>query len=117
MLLSDLAVKRPVFATVLSLVVVTLGIVGLSRLGVRELPDIDAPTVSIETRHLGAAAAGAETRVTQVTENAVSGIDGFRTISPQTRDERAWIDIEFVLAAEPGAARDGVRDRVQRVVG
>ena len=117
MLLSDLAVKRPVFATVLSLVVVTLGIVGLSRLGVRELPDIDAPTVSIETRYRGAAAAVVETRVTQVIENAVSGIDGIRTISSQTSDGRSEIDIEFVLDRELDAAANDVRDRVSRVLG
>jgi len=116
-LLSDLAVKRPVFATVLSLVVVTLGIVGLSRLGVRELPDIDAPTVSIETRYRGAAAAVVETRVTQVIENAVSGIDGIRTISSQTSDGRSEIDIEFVLDRELDAAANDVRDRVSRVLG
>jgi multidrug efflux pump len=88
-LLSDLSVRRPVLATVVSLVVVTLGIVGLLRLPVRELPDIDPPMVSINTNYPGAAAAVVETRVTQIIENAVSGIDGIRTISSETSDGRS----------------------------
>ena len=60
MILSDLSVRRPVLASVISLVIVVLGVVGYSRLGVRELPDIDAPTVSIETSYPGAAASVVE---------------------------------------------------------
>ncbi|HEX5051045.1 MAG TPA: efflux RND transporter permease subunit [Planctomycetota bacterium] len=116
MLLSDLSVRRPVMATVLSLVVVTLGIVGLTRLGVRELPDIDAPTVSIETRYPGAAASVVETRVTQVIENAVSGIDGIRTVSSETSDGRSSVNIEFHLERDLDAAANDVRDRVSRVL-
>ena len=117
MLISDLAVRRPVFATVLSLVVITLGIVGLSRLGVRELPNIDAPSVNVETRYRGAAAAVVETRVTQLIEDAISGIDGIRTVSSETSDGRSQIDIEFVLERDLDAATNDVRDRVARVVG
>jgi multidrug efflux pump len=116
MLLSDISVKRPVLATVLNLVVVTLGVVGLSRLGVRELPDIDPPTVSVETSYPGAAAAVVETRVTQVIEDAVSGIEGIRTISSETSDGRSEISIEFVLGREVDAAANDVRDRVSRVL-
>ena len=72
MILSDLAVRRPVLASVLSLVIVTLGIVSMLRLSMRELPDIDAPRVSIGTNYPGAAAAVIESRVTQVIENAIS---------------------------------------------
>ncbi|MCB9877776.1 MAG: efflux RND transporter permease subunit [Planctomycetes bacterium] len=116
MLLSDLSVRRPVLATVFSLVVVTLGIVSLFRLPVRELPDIDAPTVSVSTNYPGAAAAVVETRVTQVVENAISGIDGIRTISSQTSDGRAEINIEFHLERDLDAAANDVRDRVSRVL-
>ncbi|MCA8973917.1 MAG: efflux RND transporter permease subunit, partial [Planctomycetes bacterium] len=116
MLLSDLSVRRPVLATVFSFVIVTLGIVGLSRLGVRELPDIDAPSVSISTSYPGAAAAVVETRVTQVLENGCSGIDGIRTISSNTSDGRSSIDIEFQLDRDLDAAANDVRDRVSRVL-
>tara|TARA_R110002072_G_scaffold174303_4_gene329411 strand:- start:10807 stop:13941 length:3135 start_codon:yes stop_codon:yes gene_type:complete len=116
-ILSDLAVRRPVLASVLSLVIVTLGIVGMLRLSMRELPDIDAPRVSISTSYPGAAAAVVESRVTQVIESAISGIDGIRTVSSETTDGRSSIDIEFVLDRDIDAAANDVRDRVSRVVG
>jgi multidrug efflux pump len=116
-ILSDLAVRRPVLASVLSLVILTLGIVGMLRLSMRELPDIDAPRVSISTSYPGAAAAVIESRVTQVIENAISGIDGIRTVSSQTTDGSSSIDIEFVLDRDIDSAANDVRDRVSRVLG
>ena len=116
MILSDLAVRRPVLASVLSLVILTLGIVGMMRLSMRELPDIDSPRVSISTSYPGAAAAVVETRVTQVIENEISGIDGIRTISSSTSDGRAYIDVEFVLRRDLDSAANDVRDRVGRVL-
>ena len=101
MILSDLSVRRPVLASVLSLVILTLGIVGLQRLSMRELPDIDSPRVSISTSYPGAAASVVETRVTQLIENQISGIDGVRTISSSTSDGRSSIDVEFVLGGRP----------------
>jgi multidrug efflux pump len=115
-ILSDLAVRRPVMASVLSLVIVTLGIVGMMRLSMRELPDIDAPRVSISTSYPGAAAAVIESRVTQVIENSISGIDGIRTVSSNTTDGRSSIDIEFVLDRDIDSAANDVRDRVSRVL-
>ena len=116
MILSDLSVRRPVLASVLSLVVLTLGIVGMSRLSMRELPDIDSPRVSISTNYPGAAASVVETRVTQLIENEISGIDGIRTISSDTSDGRASIDVEFVLGRDLDSAANDVRDRVGRVL-
>ena len=116
MILSDLAVRRPVMASVLSLVIVTLGIVGMMRLSMRELPDIDAPRVSISTNYPGAAAAVIESRVTQVIENSISGIDGIRTVSSTTTDGESSIDIEFVLDRDIDSAANDVRDRVSRVL-
>ena len=115
MILSDLAVRRPVLATVFSLVVVVLGVIGYSRLGVREFPDIDPPTVSISTNYPGAAATVVETRVTQVLEDAVSGVEGVRTISSSTSDGRSSITIEFLLSRDIEDAANDVRDRVSRV--
>ena len=116
MILSDLAVRRPVMASVLSFVIVTLGIVGMMRLSMRELPDIDAPRVSISTNYPGAAAAVIESRVTQVIENSISGIDGIRMVSSSTTDGRSSIDIEFVLDRDIDSAANDVRDRVSRVL-
>ncbi len=116
MILSDLAVRRPVMASVLSLVIVTLGIVGMMRMSMRELPDIDAPRVSVGTNYPGAAAAVIESRVTRVIENAISGIDGIRTVSSTTTDGRSSIDIEFVLDRDIDSAANDVRDRVSRVL-
>lgn len=116
MILSDLSVRRPVLATVLSLVMVVLGIVGLTRLGIRELPDIDPPTVSIQTNYPGAAAVVVESRVTQILEDAVSGIEGIRTVSSETSDGRSEISIEFLLDRDVDAAANDVRDRVSRVL-
>ncbi|MHC4899512.1 MAG: efflux RND transporter permease subunit, partial [Planctomycetota bacterium] len=87
-----------------------------SRLGVREFPDIDAPTVSIETSYVGAAAAVVETRVTQVIEDAISGVEGIKTISSTTSDGRSDITVEFVLQRDVEAAANDIRDRVSRVL-
>jgi len=115
-ILSDISVKRPVFATVLSLAAVVLGIVGYARLGVREFPDIDSPTVSIDTTYPGAAASIVETRVTQVIEDAVSGVEGIRTISSETSDGRSSITVEFVLERDIDGGANDIRDRVSRVL-
>jgi multidrug efflux pump len=116
MILSDLSVRRPVLAVVVNLIVVVLGVVGFSRLGVRELPDIDPPTVSIETRYPGAAATVVETRVTKLIEDAVSGVEGIRTISSTTEDGGSNITIEFVPEHDIEVAANDVRDRVSRVM-
>ncbi len=116
MILSDLSVRRPVFATVISLVVVVLGMVGYSRLGVREFPDIDAPVVSVETGYPGAANSVVETRITQVVEDAVSGIEGVRTITSKSSDGRSEVSIEFLPSRDVDAAANDVRDRVSRIV-
>ena len=80
MRLSDVSVKRPVFATVLSLLLVVLGAIAFTRLPLRELPDIDPPIVSIDVNYRGASAAVVETRITQVLEDAVAGIEGIRSL-------------------------------------
>jgi multidrug efflux pump len=116
MILSDLAVRRPVLATVLNLVIVVLGVVGLTRLGVRELPDIDPPVVSVETNYLGAAAGVVESRVTQVIEDAISGIEGIDQVSSETSDGRSQVTIEFIIGRDVDAAANDVRDRVSRIL-
>ncbi|MGF1606598.1 MAG: efflux RND transporter permease subunit [Rhodothalassiaceae bacterium] len=116
MILSDIAVKRPVFATVLSLLLVAFGIISFSRLPVREIPDIDPPIVSVDTDYPGASAAIVETRVTQLIEGRIAGIEGIRTITSSSRDGGSSIVIEFNLDRDVDAAANDVRDRVSRVL-
>ena len=80
MWLSDVSVKRPVFATVITLMLVAFGVLSFNYLPLREYPDINAPTVSIMTNYIGAASDVIETRITQVIEDQISGIEGIKTI-------------------------------------
>jgi multidrug efflux pump len=114
--LSELAVRRPVFATVLSLLLVIFGLVSLGRLGLRQYPDIDRPFVSITTRYVGASAAVMETKVTQVIEDSIAGIEGILKIESDSEDERSSVRIEFDVARDLDGAANDVRDRVSRVV-
>lgn len=94
MKLSDLSIRRPVFAMVVSLLLVVLGGMSFMRLTLRELPNIDPPIVSVEVRYPGASAAVVETRVTQILEDGLAGIEGIRTIQSQSRNGRADVTIE-----------------------
>ena len=92
MSLYELCIKRPVFATVLSLLIVTFGVLAFSRLPLRELPNIDPPIVSVQTDYPGASASVVETRVTKPVEDAIAGIEGIDTISSNSRDgSSSWI--------------------------
>ncbi len=116
MILSDLSIKRPVFATVLSLLLVVLGLIAYTRLTLRELPAIDPPIVSVEVNYPGASAAVVETRITQVLEDSLSGIEGVETIESRSRNGEGSISIEFSLARDIEAAANDVRDAVSRVL-
>ena len=116
MILSDVSVRRPVFAAVMSLLLVILGGAAWLGLPVRELPDVDPPVVSIETRYRGASAAVIETKITQLIEDRVAGLEGVRKLTSRSRDERSSIRIEFTLDRDVDAAANDVRDRVARVV-
>ncbi|MDH5834585.1 efflux RND transporter permease subunit [Luteimonas kalidii] len=116
MKLSDVSIKRPVFAIVISLLLVVLGLMSFTRLTLRELPNIDPPIVSVEVTYPGASAAVVETRVTQILEDALSGIEGINTIESQSRNGRADVTIEFNLTRDIEAAANDVRDRISRVM-
>src|SRR5690554_2496587 len=116
MKLSDLSIKRPVFAVVISLLLVVLGLMSFLRLTLRELPNIDPPIVSVEVTYPGASAAVVETRVTQILEDSLSGIEGINTIQSQSRNGRADVTIEFNLTRDIEAAANDVRDRISRVM-
>lgn len=114
MLLSDLAVKRPVFATVVNLLLLVFGIVAVTFLSLREYPDIDPPIVSINTSYPGASAEIVETRITQLLEERISGIEGIKNISSSSRSGRSSITIEFNLSRDIDAASNDVRERISR---
>ena len=115
MLLSDTSVKRPVFASVLSILLIVFGLVAFSRLPLREFPDIDPPVVSISVNYPGASASVVETRITQVIEERIAGIGGVRFINSRSRDGQADISIEFNVDRDIDAAANDVRDRVSSV--
>ncbi|MEJ2089255.1 MAG: efflux RND transporter permease subunit, partial [Gammaproteobacteria bacterium] len=117
MWLSDVSVKRPVFATVITLMLVAFGVLSFNYLPLREYPDINSPTVSISTEYIGAAADVIETRITQVIEDQISGIEGIKNIRSSSRDENSSINIEFELDRDIDEAANDVRDRVSRVLG
>ncbi|MGC6401551.1 efflux RND transporter permease subunit [Sphingomonas sp. FW199] len=116
MQLSDLSVRRPVFAAVLSILLTLFGLVGYLSLSIREYPDTDPPIVSIETVYTGAAASVIEARITQPLEDALSGIEGIQTITSTSRDGQSSISIEFRPNREVDSAANDVRDRVGSVL-
>ncbi len=115
MLLSDVSIKRPVFATVMSLILIVLGVVSFTRLPLRELPDVDPPVVSVNTSYTGASAAVVESRITQVLEDAISGIEGVDLITATSRNGRSDINIDFTLTRDIEGAANDVRDAISRV--
>ena len=115
MILSDVSIKRPVFATVLSLLIVVFGLAALFGLPVREYPDIDPPVVSISTNYTGAAAEVVDTQITQVIEGTISGIEGIRSIESSTEQGESRTSIEFSTSRDVDIAANDVRDAVSRV--
>ncbi|MEI6895176.1 MAG: efflux RND transporter permease subunit [Colwellia sp.] len=116
MILSDLSVKRPVFATVINLLIVTFGIVAIAMLPLREYPDIDPPIVNVKTNYTGASAAIVESKITQLLEDRISGIEGVKSISSNSRVGRSSITIEFNINRDIDAATNDVRDRISRAL-
>ena len=112
MKLSDISVTRPVFAAVLSMLIAVIGAVGFLSLSVREYPDVDPPIVSVDTRYVGAAANVIETRITQVLEEQLAGLEGLQTITSRSQDGQSQISIEFAAGRDVDAAANDVRDRV-----
>jgi multidrug efflux pump len=115
MRISELCIKRPVFATVLSLVVMLIGIVSYDRLTVREYPKIDEPVVTVDTTYRGASADIIESQVTKPLEDSLAGIEGVEVITSISRAENSQISVRFKLERQPDSAAADVRDRVSRV--
>ncbi|WP_374331230.1 efflux RND transporter permease subunit, partial [Aestuariivirga sp.] len=112
---TELCIRRPVFATVLSLVLLLAGLMSFSRLTVREYPNIDQPQVSVSTEYPGASAEVIESQVTQVLEGSLAGIEGIDTLESTSRAEQSRITITFRSSVNIDAATSDVRDRVSRV--
>ncbi len=112
MRLSDVSITRPVFASVISLILLAFGMVSFSRLPLREYPDIDPPIVTVETSYRGASAAVVETRITELIEDRISGIEGIRYIQSSSQDGRSQVTVEFNVERDIDAAANDIRDRV-----
>jgi multidrug efflux pump len=116
MQLSEVSVRRPVFAGVLSLILIIVGVLAASRLAVREFPAVDPAVVSISTQYRGASAEVVERRVTKIIEDEVAGIAGVTKLTSSSLDERSNITIEFDLDRDTDSAANDVRDRVARAL-
>lgn len=116
MLISSVAVRRPVFAIVLSLLLALLGLMAFLQLPVREYPDIDPPIVSVSLDYRGASAEIVEKKVTQRLEDAVAGIEGIEKMTSSSEDGESRVTLEFSLDRNVDAAANDVRDRVSRIV-
>lgn len=114
MWLSDVSVKRPVVAIVLSLLLCVFGAVSFSKLAVREMPDIESPVVSISTRYEGASATIIESQITTVLEDQLSGISGIDEIESTTRNSMSRIMITFDLGYDLNTGVSDIRDAVAR---
>ena len=115
MQLAETSIRRPVFATVLSLMIVLIGAVSFNRLTVREYPKIDEPVVSVTTVFTGASSEVMESQVTKVLEDSLAGIEGVDVITSTSRQERSQISVRFALTRDADSAAADVRDKVTRV--
>ncbi len=117
MILPRISIRRPVLTLMMNLALILFGVIALSRLPVRELPDIDPPIVSVTTVYPGANASVVETEVSERLEEELNNIEGIRTISSQSREQVSSITIEFDLSRDVDQCAQDVRDRVSRVRG
>lgn len=117
MSLSSLSIRRPVLATVMTIVIVIFGGIGMTYLGVREFPNIDRPIVTVSTTYVGANADIVETQITEPLEQAINGIAGIRSLWSSSRNGSSRITVEFELNVDLETAANDVRDKVSGVRG
>jgi multidrug efflux pump len=117
MKLSDLSIRRPVLASMVSLALVLFGAIGYTRLAVREFPDVDPPIVSVSTELPGANPQVVESAVTDILEEELSTVEGLRTLTSSSAEGFSNITLEFNLERGVDAAAQDVRDKVARVRG
>src|SRR3989337_3067871 len=112
--ISELSLRRPVLATVFSIVIVLFGVIGFTFLGIRDYPAIDPPIVSVRTSYPGANADIVESQITEPLEKAVNGIAGVKNITSMSSQGTSSINVEFELSIEMEAAANDVRDKVSQ---
>ncbi|MGS5086956.1 efflux RND transporter permease subunit [Hydrogenophaga sp. A37] len=115
MQLPEISIRRPVFASVLSMLILLVGAVAFNSLTVREYPKIDEPTVSVQTRFVGASSEVMESQITKTLEDSLAGIEGVDLITSSSRQEQSNITVRFKLERDPDSAAADVRDKVSRV--
>jgi multidrug efflux pump len=114
MSLSSISIKRPVLATVFSLVIILFGAIGMTYLGVREFPSVDPPLISVSTSYPGANSDVIETQITEPLEQSINGIPGIRTLTSRSSQGRSQISVEFELTVNLETAANDVRDKVSQ---
>ncbi|NQY81172.1 MAG: efflux RND transporter permease subunit [Candidatus Caenarcaniphilales bacterium] len=115
MTISDLSIKRPVLATVFSLLIVLTGLIAFFKLPVREYPDIDAPVVTVTTVYPGANATVVESEVTNIIEEELTSIEGIRNITSTSRDQVSQVIVEFKLSKNIDIGSQDVREKIARI--
>jgi len=116
MWLSDISVRRPVFATVISALLVAFGVIAFDRLSLREYPDVEPAVVSVNTDYSGASAAVVENKITEIIEDRIAGVEGIKSVSSTSQDGRSRIRFEFKVGRGIDDAANDIRDRVSRVL-
>ena len=114
--ISELSLKRPVLATVMSIALILFGVIGFNFLGIREYPAIDPPLISVNTSYAGANADIIESQITEPLEKSINGIPGIRTITSSSSVGSSNISVEFNLSTNLEAAANDVRDKVSQAV-
>ncbi|HSM10245.1 MAG TPA: efflux RND transporter permease subunit [Lysobacter sp.] len=117
MVLSDVSIRRPVFATVINLIILLVGLIAYDRLAVRQIPNVDTPVVTVNTSYPGASAQVIESQVTQPIEDALSGVEGIEYMQSVSREQSSQVTIRFRLDRDPDGAASDVRDRVGQARG
>ena len=115
MSLTEICIRRPVFATVINIFLILLGLVAWDRLAVREYPNVDEPVVTVQTTYRGASAEIVETQVTKTIEDSLAGIEGIEVMTSISRAEQSQITVRFKITRDADVAANDVRDRVSRV--
>ena len=114
--ISEITVRRPVLAAVISMFLVLIGLVSYDKLSIREYPDIDKPVVTVSTVYRGASAEIVERDITQVLEDSLSGISNIKEIKSTSKDEISQIRVEFNLSRDMESAANDVREKVSRAI-
>ncbi|MEM7547798.1 MAG: efflux RND transporter permease subunit [Pseudomonadota bacterium] len=115
MTISDICIRRPIMATVLNLLIIVIGLISLSQLPIRELPDIDAATVTVNTTYVGAAPEVIDTQITETVEAAIAGVAGVDTIASESTRGRSSVRVTFDQGRDIDEGANDIRGAVSRI--